>query len=107
MSNVISEVESGYAKSELPEFKVGDHISVGVLIREAAPKGAKKQEARVRVQNFIGDVIAMGTDGVALDAFGATLLSLEPNQLDYLRLATDKGRGTSDWRSLEPREIEG
>ena len=64
MRNVISEVESGYAKSELPEFKVGDHISVGVLIREAAPKGAKKQEERQRVQNFIGDVIAISGKGL-------------------------------------------
>ena len=54
-----------------------------------------------------GDVIALGTDGVALDAFGATLLSLGANDLEYLRLADEKGRGTRDWRSLEPREIAG
>ena len=70
MSNVISEVESGYAKSDLPEFRVGDHVSVGVLIREAAPKGAKKQEDRVRVQNFIGDVIAIQGKGLGKDMTG-------------------------------------
>jgi large subunit ribosomal protein L19 len=64
MSPSLQDVESSYAKQELPEFKVGDHISVGVLIREAAPKGAKKQEDRQRVQNFIGDVIAIGGKGL-------------------------------------------
>jgi large subunit ribosomal protein L19 len=64
MNNVIREIECGYAKDALPEFKVGDHVSVGVLIREAAPKGAKKQEDRVRVQNFIGDVISISGKGL-------------------------------------------
>ena len=52
-----------------------------------------------------GDLIAVGTDGVALDAFGATLLSL--GDVEYLRLASGKGRGTDDWRSLDPKEITG
>jgi uncharacterized protein (DUF362 family) len=54
-----------------------------------------------------GDVIALGTDGVALDAFGATLLGRSPDDLLYLRLAEEKGHGTRDWRSLEPKEITG
>ncbi len=64
MSTKLDSVEETLGKSELPEFKVGDHVSVGVLIREAAPKGAKKQEDRQRIQNFIGDVIAMGGSGL-------------------------------------------
>ena len=81
-----------------PTFSVLD--GTRILIRNGPTGGSAEDVVR-------GDVIAVGTDGVALDAFGATLLSLEPEQLDYLRLATDKGRGTSDWRSLDPREIEG
>ena len=52
-----------------------------------------------------GDLVAMSTDGVALDAFGATLLSLEAQELAYLGLAEQRGCGTADWRSLDPKEI--
>jgi large subunit ribosomal protein L19 len=64
MTTKMQSVEAKLGKSELPEFKVGDHVQVAVLIREAAPKGAKKQEERQRIQNFIGDVIAMGGTGL-------------------------------------------
>lgn len=64
MSTKLQIVEEGLGKSDLPEFKVGDHVSVGVLIREPAPKGAKNKEDRERIQNFIGDVIAMGGTGL-------------------------------------------
>ena len=81
-----------------PTFSVVD--GTRILIRNGPTGGSPEDVVR-------GDLIAVGTDGVALDAFGATLLSLEADQLDYLRLATEKGRGTSDWRSLKPREISG
>lgn len=64
MSSRVDNVEKANGKSEIPEFNVGDHVSVAVLIREAAPKGAKKQEDRQRIQNFIGDVIAIGGRGL-------------------------------------------
>ena len=64
MSTKLDTIEQGLGKGDLPEFKVGDHVSVAVLIREAAPKGAKKQEDRQRIQNFIGDVIAIGGSGL-------------------------------------------
>ena len=51
----------------------------------------------------IGTVLA--TDGVALDSFGGTLLDLEPDDLAYVGMAAAKGLGTTDWRSLDPREI--
>ena len=47
----------------------------------------------------------MSTDGVALDTFGATLLSLMPEDLPYLGMAEAHGSGTIHWRALEPREI--
>ena len=52
-----------------------------------------------------GNVIALGVDGVALDAFGAGLLSVEVSSLAYLGLAERAGHGTTDWRSLDVREI--
>ncbi|MCB9898399.1 MAG: 50S ribosomal protein L19 [Planctomycetes bacterium] len=64
MSTPVDSIEAKYAKSQLPEFKVGDHVSVAVLIREPAPKGAKNKEDRERIQNFIGDVIAIQGRGL-------------------------------------------
>ena len=64
MSTPVAQVERGLGKKHLPQFNVGDHVSVGVLIREPAPKGAKSQEDRTRIQNFIGDVIAIGGSGL-------------------------------------------
>lgn len=54
-----------------------------------------------------GDVLAVSTDGVALDAFGATLLGLRPEDLPYLYRAEIMGAGTVDFASLEPRMIAG
>jgi len=52
-------VEEAYRKSELPRIEVGDHVSVGVLIRDTVGKQEKQ-----RIQNFIGDVIAIGGRGI-------------------------------------------
>jgi uncharacterized protein (DUF362 family) len=52
-----------------------------------------------------GNVIAMSTDGVALDAFGTQLLDIEPADLAYLGMAETQGFGTAEWISLETREI--
>ncbi len=64
MSTRLDHLEAAHAKTNIPQFKVGDHVSVGVLIREPPPPGAKKQEMRTRVQHFIGDVIAVGGRGL-------------------------------------------
>ncbi|RKY19503.1 MAG: 50S ribosomal protein L19 [Planctomycetota bacterium] len=64
MSTPVERVEQGLGKQNLPVFSVGDHVSVGVLIREAAAKGAKNKEDRTRIQHFIGDVIAVGGSGL-------------------------------------------
>jgi uncharacterized protein (DUF362 family) len=52
-----------------------------------------------------GDVLAISTDPVALDAFGTTLLGRQPSDVPYLALAAGYGAGTTDWRSLSPREV--
>ncbi|OHB56755.1 MAG: Tat pathway signal protein [Planctomycetes bacterium GWF2_50_10] len=41
-------------------------------------------------------------DQVAGDAYGATLLGLEPNQLLYLQKAQELGAGVADWQKLKP-----
>jgi uncharacterized protein (DUF362 family) len=41
-----------------------------------------------------GNVVAVGTDQVAIDAFGAELLGLAPSDVTYLKLAEESGVGT-------------
>jgi len=48
------------------------------------------------------DVVALSTDPVAADAFGWTLLSRKERHPAYIDLAAERGRGTADWKSLEP-----
>ena len=48
------------------------------------------------------DTMIVGTDQVAVDAFGATLLERPANELTFIAKAEAAGVGTSDWRSLKP-----
>ena len=45
-------------------------------------------------------VVAAGTDIVALDAFGATLLGHQPTAIGTITAAAEQGLGTLDYRSL-------
>lgn len=47
-----------------------------------------------------GNVVAIGTDQVALDALGAELLGLAPQEVAYLGLAAQQGVGNLDYSSL-------
>jgi uncharacterized protein (DUF362 family) len=44
--------------------------------------------------------IAVSTDPVAADAWGASLLGLGPRELSYLEVAARLGLGTTDWSSI-------
>lgn len=46
------------------------------------------------------DMVAVATDAVAADAWGASLLDHRPDELPHLAIAEQLGVGTSDWRSL-------
>ena len=46
--------------------------------------------------------LVVGTDGVAVDAFGATLLDKTWRDLPYLARAAELGLGTVDFESLQP-----
>jgi len=48
----------------------------------------------------------VGTDQVAVDAFGATLLDKTSDDLPYLGMAAAAGAGTADWASLNPRRAD-
>jgi len=53
------------------------------------------------------DTIAVSTDEVALDAFGAGLLGLSPNDLGFIVEGMKAGLGTMNWRSLKTEELGG
>ncbi|MFA5424389.1 MAG: DUF362 domain-containing protein [Phycisphaerae bacterium] len=48
------------------------------------------------------DTLIAGTDPVAVDSFGATLLDMKISDLQYLSLAKQAGVGTTDYMSLNP-----
>jgi len=47
------------------------------------------------------DCIAVATDPVAADAWGAGLLDLTPDELPHIAIAARLGLGTADWESVE------
>ncbi len=69
-----------------------------VLIRNG-PTGGSPEDV------IAGDLIAMSTDPVALDTFGATLLGLEAKDLPYLALAESRGAGLTVIDAAARREI--
>jgi uncharacterized protein (DUF362 family) len=52
------------------------------------------------------DTVAAGTDQVAIDAFGATLLGYKPQEIGYVVEGNARRLGTIDFESLKPRRIE-
>ena len=46
--------------------------------------------------------LVVSTDGVAADAFGATLLDKTYRDLPYVVGAAERGLGTADFESLQP-----
>ena len=51
------------------------------------------------------NTMIVGTDQVAVDAFGATLLNKNFNDLPFIGMAEAAGLGTADYRSLDPVEL--
>jgi uncharacterized protein (DUF362 family) len=52
------------------------------------------------------DTVAVSPDEVAIDAFGASLLGLGPDEVDYIPMAERMGLGTADFESLRPVEVQ-
>jgi len=53
-----------------------------------------------------GNTIIAGTDMVAVDTLGYTLLGRDPAKLEYLHLAEARGLGTTKWKELNWREVQ-
>lgn len=52
------------------------------------------------------DTVAAGTDQVAIDAFGATILGYKPQEIGYVVEGNARRLGTINFESLTPRRIE-
>jgi large subunit ribosomal protein L19 len=64
MSQPVASIEAKQVKRALAPFDVGDQVAVAVLIREAPAPGSKEKGDKTRVQQFIGDVIAIKGRGL-------------------------------------------
>ena len=53
-----------------------------------------------------GNTVVAGTDMVAVDAVGYTLLHRDPAKLEYLQRAAARGLGTATWNDLNWREVQ-
>ncbi len=51
------------------------------------------------------DTVAVSTDQVAADAFGAVCFGLKPEEVGYIKEADARGMGTMDYKSLSPVEL--
>ena len=69
-----------------------------VLLRNG-PQGGNIDDAK-----DLHQVIA-GTDQVAIDAYGATLIGEKPENVKYLALGHQRGLGDSNWKSLRVVEV--
>jgi uncharacterized protein (DUF362 family) len=78
-----------------PKLTVLDAVRV---LTAHGPQGGDPEDVDVR------GIVAAGTDIVALDAFGATLLGHEPKDIGYIAAAAERGLGTLDYASLNPVE---
>jgi len=79
-----------------PDLIVIDAIRV---LMANGPRGGNLADVERR------DIIAAGTDPVALDAFGTTLLNKKPEQIGHIVEAANRKLGVMDYKSLNPAEI--
>ena len=68
------------------------------MLTDHGPQGGDPADVTVR------GVVAAGTDIVALDAFGASLLGHDPQEIGFIATAAERGLGTADFASLNPVE---
>ena len=53
------------------------------------------------MEPFIGNVILASKDQVAIDAVAAKIMGFEPLEIDYIKMAHDRGLGTGDVDQIE------
>lgn len=89
------------ARFALPDLTILD--ATRVIFRNG-PQGGSAANTRVL------NTVALSNDPVAVDAFGAELMAdltkTRPDEIGYIAMAEAEGLGTSDYRSLDPVELE-
>lgn len=85
------------ARAVQPTFTLMDATRV---LMANGPQGGRLSNVRIR------NLLAGGTDQVALDAWGASLLDLSPGDVSHIKLAAGQGLGTRDYRSLIREETD-
>jgi len=78
-----------------PRVTVLDAVRV---LTDHGPQGGDPGDVEVR------GIVAAGTDIVAIDAFGSTLLGHQPEDIAHVAGAARRGLGTLDYASLNPVE---
>ena len=79
-----------------PDLIVMDAIRV---LTGNGPVGGNPKDVERR------DTVAAGTDQVAIDAFGASLLGHQPEDIGHIKEAASRGLGTMDYKSLTPKMV--
>lgn len=70
-----------------------------ILMRNGPTGGSLNDVAK-------GNTLIVGTDMVAVDTYGYTLLERDPSELEYLHKAEARGLGTTRWKEQNWREIQ-
>ncbi len=70
-------------------------------LMKGGPKGGNLKDVVKR------DIIAVGVDDVALDAYGTELMGKKAEQIEYITLAAKKGLGEIDYKKLKPMMVRG
>jgi uncharacterized protein (DUF362 family) len=91
LSNVLADL-AAFVK---PKLVVLDGIRV---LPVNGPRGGNIEDVKRR------DTLVAGVDQVAVDAFSATLLGMEPKNIGHIVEAQARGLGTMDYKSLSPVE---
>ncbi len=91
LSNVLADL-AAFVK---PKLVVVDGIRV---LPVNGPVGGNIDDVKRR------DTLVAGIDQVAVDAFSATLLGMEPKNIGHIVEAQSRGIGTMDYKSLSPVE---
>jgi len=93
----IHEVIADFAHMMKPTFVVLD--ATRILMRNGPTGGRLSDVAE-------GNTLVIGTDMVAVDTYGYTLLGRDPDKLEYLHKAEARGLGSTRWKELNWREIQ-
>jgi len=87
----LSQVTAEFGAAFRPTLTVVDATRIMV---SNGPTGGSLSSVRTLNQ------VAVSTDPVAADAWGASLLGLDARDLSYLNIAVRLGLGTADWQSI-------